>query len=119
MNIIEINQTTNTPSVIFNLEDGVLFISGKSFTEYPHKFYNNIISYLNDLKTQYLQIILNIDYTNTLSNKLILEMLKIFGNNKICHITWMYDENDEDMKDLGELYKQILKVDFELKAVNK
>ena len=75
MNIIEIPKTKSTPSVIFNLDSGILILTGKSYIEYPQDFYKRIGSYINQVKQDNIQITLNIDYTNTISNKCLLEAL--------------------------------------------
>ena len=35
-----------------------------------------------------------------------------------ARIVWQYEIEDEDMKQIGEDYADILKINFELKAVN-
>ncbi len=63
---------------------------------------------------------LSLEYFNTSSSKCLLdvfrklEMLNSSGN---VAIRWYYDEEDEDMKEVGEDYQALLKVPISLIAL--
>ena len=56
------------------------------------------------------------DYFNTASSKMLLEIFEHFkamfdAGNKVV-IDWYYQEDDEDMQDAGEDYADIVEVPF-------
>jgi len=56
------------------------------------------------------------EYFNTASSKMLLEIFELFKNlhdsgNKVT-VDWYYQEDDEDMQDAGEDYADIVELPF-------
>ena len=107
-----IEQTINTPEIIFDVENGSFKISGKSMPEDAVEFYKPIVEWVKEFaKTPLSKATFNVEleYFNTASSKLILGIIKTIGQSSsdTC-INWYYMEDDEDMQDVGEHLSEIL-----------
>jgi hypothetical protein len=61
---------------------------------------------------------MKIRYFNTSSVKCLFDLLEMFSNlsksgNKV-NINWYYDQEDEEMRDTGENFSNILNCEFQL-----
>ncbi|MCB8994193.1 MAG: DUF1987 domain-containing protein [Bacteroidales bacterium] len=119
MNSLIINEMDDSPKVKFTHEDGKLELSGKSLPEDVSAFYAPILEWLENyaLNPQPLtEITFKLTYFNTASSKLILDMLTILekmseeGKNVV--VNWYYPEYDEDMRDAGQEYSEMVDVPF-------
>jgi len=117
---LDIPPTLDTPRVEFNPKDGVLIIEGKSFPPDVASFYQKVTNWLEE----YVQspakktlLSLKLDYFNTASSKIILDILYKFESMHLkgheVNIKWYYPDDDDDMKETGEEYEQIVDVTFE------
>ena len=118
---IKIDETDDTPSVVFDIEKNVLRIAGPSFPENAPDFYNPIIAEVCTIDPKSPgQLVIELEFSilSSASNKMVYEMLvkleKIFYLGKPMIIKWIYEGFDEDMVDEGIGYKANLKIDFEL-----
>jgi len=109
----------DSPNVSFTHENGKLEISGKSLPENVSAFYAPILQWLTDysLDPQPLtEFTFKLTYFNTASSKLILDLLTILekmkneGRNVL--VNWYYPDYDEDMKDAGIEYSEMVDVPF-------
>ena len=116
--------TKNTPKLVFDAEQGILSISGTSSPENPMAFYSEFFNALDDLvahgKTQ-MKVTFDFVYFNTSSSRCMYEVLKKLKNyqknnsNKVVDITWYYEADDEDMKEIGEDIQDLLDIPFNIK----
>lgn len=115
-----IEPTNYTPKVEFDPQSGILFLEGKSLPENVLSFYQPIIdwieNYIVEAKNE-TKVICNLDYINTTSSKLILDILiklkKLETRGKSAKVEWHYDEDDEDIKDTGIDYSDIVGMPFD------
>ncbi len=126
MKILEIESTRRTPYVKFDIDKGTLEIKGSILLVNPTDFFDKILEYVDEylLNPQSeTQILLHIEYYNTYASKLLMFVLK-----KLQKLTkldlkvtliWLYDEDDEDMRDVGETYKSTLKMQTILQSVQQ
>lgn len=118
MENLVINKTSNTLEVIFDINDKTITLNGNSLPENPAEFYGIIEDYINNYAQKYqtkiLNIICEITYMNSSSNKRLFQLLKkcIAMFDKV-NITWVYEMNDDDMKEQGEDFQYSLGVDFD------
>ncbi len=100
------------PEINFNLETGIWNISGDSYHEYTHEFFDPIFRWVDKcLQTDGREITLSfkMNYFNTASSKCffdVIEMLQEYaeeGKGKVT-VNWYYQEDDEDMLETGEDY---------------
>lgn len=116
MQNIKIQETENTPSVDFDFRNGNLEIRGVSFPEYAKEFYEPILEalreYANHPSTKKTVLNFKFTYFNTGTNSFItdlfkeLERLNNLHNHKV-EIFWYYEEEDEDMKELGDYFDSL------------
>ncbi len=120
MDAIKIMGTDDTPTVTLDAAKEQFEISGRSLPEDVTAFYAPLLSWLDEYagspnaKTVF---VFKLVYFNTASSKLLLDMLmkleEIQSNGHEVLVKWCYPEDDEDMKDAGEEYADIVDVPFE------
>lgn len=114
-----------TPLINFSEEKGILEIKGKSIPENSVEFYRPVFAWLDQYTLQpkdKTQVIVQLEYFNTSSSKCLLD---IFRKLEIIHkslkseiiVTWLYEEEDEDMMEAGDDYKTIVKLPFTIAKV--
>lgn len=115
-----IKAADDTPSVCFDSDKGIFEISGKSMPEDVAAFYDPIIQWVlryHSNPNSSTIVTLKMDYFNTASSKLLLDVLIKFEELNAAGspvtVKWYYHENDEDMKEAGEEYADIIEVPFE------
>jgi hypothetical protein len=121
MNPLIIESSTETPEIILDKKTNTFVFKGKSLPENPIYFYKPVIKwledYINDPNPQ-TQVNFIMDYFNTSSSKIILDILKRFelikksGHDVV--INWKFKDDDEDMLEAGEIYAERVNVDFNL-----
>jgi hypothetical protein len=121
MEILDIRATNDTPRVIFDPDNEIFEISGRSLPEDVVNFYQPVIEWLDEykqnpnLKTEF---VFKYIYFNTATSKLVqdilirLEQIHEAGNE--VAVIWYYEQDDEDMKDLGEEFQEYVEVPFEM-----
>lgn len=121
-----IDQTLNSPSVIFDPEINRFEISGESRPSDVATFYLEILKWFDDYasylnKSQELKepVVFNFDleYFNSSSAKYILDFVKQIGDvrskGKNLEIKWHYDKDDLDMLQVGHEMSKISRTPFE------
>ena len=124
MEPLVLQPTAHTPSVTLDSKTGVFEFKGRSTPENSVEYYDPIFKWLDQYTQSPLPktvVNLQFEYFNTSSSKCILDVLKKFvkihnaGNEvKIC---WYYEEEDDDMKEAGEDYSDILEIPFEIQVI--
>ncbi|NOZ47853.1 MAG: DUF1987 domain-containing protein [Chlorobi bacterium] len=120
MKVIKLNNTMTTPMVHLDAEKNIFQIIGASIPENANHFYDPILDWIEEYgkKANKKTVFdLNYKYFNTSSSKLILDLLlilkKIYDAGNDVLVRWHYEESDEDMKESGEDYQDIIKIPFE------
>jgi hypothetical protein len=119
MELLNIEATDETLKVILNPLTHVFEFSGKSLPEDVTEFYNPLLEWLENYQAspgESTKVIFNMDYFNTASSKIILDILmlleEIHEDTDGVTIEWHYREDDEDMEEAGEEYADIVDVPF-------
>ncbi len=119
MEKIYIEPTKVTPMVNFDLKQGVIEFSGISSPENSLGFYQGIFATLDEfLSRETRAIVANLSfvYFNTSSSKCLFDVLKrlsmVRTSGTELTINWFYEEDDEDMREVGEDYANVLNLDF-------
>lgn len=120
MNLL-INGTKNTPKIIFNSSLNEWEISGRSYPNDVNIFYYEMLEWISNFEDKsvgHCTIIFKLEFFNTNSSKIFLEILMRLrekmdrqGCNLI--IKWYYEFEDEDMKENGESFMEISKMEFD------
>ncbi len=115
-----IKEKDDSPKVTFSSENGKLEISGKSLPEDVSAYYDPILEWLKIYVREpqpVTEFVFKLTYFNTATSKVLLDILTILekmnqdGNTVI--VKWYYSENDEDMRDAGIEYSEMVDVPFE------
>ena len=114
MSNLNISATKSTPEVLGDLENGTLEIKGNCFPENSILFFEELLNWMDLLSNSNLnKFILNCELNYIASSsvmhfyKLMQKTEQIFSADKI-EITWKYDEDDEDIQNLGEEFKKLI-----------
>ena len=121
MEIVKINATEDTPKVTLDHENRIFEISGRSLPEDVVVFYQPVINWLEELEKDPIENIefsIRLEYFNTASSKLILDILlkleDISQKGIPLKVKWYFVSTDSDMKEAGEEYSEIVSVPFDL-----
>lgn len=130
MEIYNVNQTENTPSILLDNNKHLIEFEGDSRPENVQKFYlpvmewldnyDKYIYYLKDLNGNIsfeINCNFKFEYFNSSSAKYIMDMLIYIGKITKTHhlklkVNWFYDSIDEDMLDAGKEFEKILNIPF-------
>ncbi len=125
METLNIAGTQSLPKVNFDLVSNMLELSGRSIPEHPEKFYRPLDDWLKAYllttpKETELKIYL--DYLNTHSTEcllLLLRKLEVYKKSSGAHVvvSWLFDEDDEDMEGLGGDLASLVDLSFNLVEV--
>ncbi len=117
---LKIECTSDTPTILFSENTGILSINGRSLPEDAFSFYQPVLEWLSEYsrspKAQ-TQLNINLEYFNTASAKQVFKIITIIGEvakkDKVI-IKWHYDEGDRDMQASGERFSRLSGLAFEL-----
>lgn len=120
MEVIRINATEDTPNVILDHVNKVFEISGRSLPEDVVVFYEPVMQWLRELENapvMNLEFGIKLEYFNTASSKLLLDILlkleAIYQNGIPMKVKWYFVPADCDMREAGEEYAEIVGIPFE------
>ena len=125
MELRKINAGVKTPEVDLNADEGILMISGKSIPENAVEFYKPVFEWIENYSAkpkEKTEIKIQLEYFNTSSSKCLLDIFRKFealhnSGKSVVGITWLYEEDDEDMKEAGEDYQTIVKLPIRFEIV--
>lgn len=126
MKAFKLKDTPKTPAIEFDYEQGKLILKGRSIPENSIDFFKPlhdwVDTYVNQSPNQTI-IDMKLEYFNTSSSKCLLDLLKRFeplnASGKRVVINWYYENNDSDMAEAGEDYQAIVKIPFNIIAVEE
>ena len=121
MEIIKIRGTEDTPNVILDAQKGIFEFSGRSLPEDVMSFYAPVFQWIEEYiqsPNPRTEVIFKLDYFNTASSKIILDILIYFEHlskeGRDVLVKWFYQEDDEDMAEAGEEYFEIVEIPYEM-----
>ena len=116
MRVISLPGTEDTPKVVLDKDSQIFEISGRSLPEDAAEFYQPILSWFDDYKNDTnpkMDFHFKLEYFNTASSKLILDILSKLEEIDGTSVTWYFHEDDEDMEEAGEEFSDLVEVPFE------
>lgn len=123
MEALDIKATNDTPRVMFDPANDIFEISGRSLPEDVVSFYLPVLDWLDEYKTQPVkktEFVFKYIYFNTATSKLVQDILiRLESLNDAGHdvkILWYYEQDDEDMYDIGLEFKENVNLPFEIIA---
>lgn len=115
------DSSPKTPALNFDLGSGVFEITGRSIPENSIDFYKPLMAWLDQYIASPLdetKLKVKLEYFNTSSSKILVEIFrkleKVHKAGKRVTIDWYYEEEDEDMLDSGEDFKDIISLPINL-----
>ncbi len=118
MEIINLEGTEDTPKIILDKSNGIFEISGRSLPEDSSEFYQPVLDWIKEYSENPLPetiFVFKLEYFNTASSKLILDVLTALEEIPGAKIHWYFYEDDEDMEEAGEEFSELVDLDFEFK----
>ncbi len=121
MEALRIEGTEDSPQAILDSEANVMELSGRSLPEDVITFYEPVMNWIEEyFKNPLDNTVFNfkLTYFNTASSKVILDILTRFEEmiekGHPVLVRWHYDDEDEDMREAGEEYADMVDVPFEM-----
>jgi hypothetical protein len=126
MRSLIIDQSTSTPSVVLDPDNGILRISGESRPSDVRELYDQIIIWMEEFsahlqsssgKTEPVVFSFDFDYFNSSSGKYILDICKVIAKLRLQNIDinvhWHFEKDDIDMLETGKEMSKIVRFPFE------
>ena len=136
MKKLNIEATAKSPKIIFDPESNLFEMEGNSRPENVRDFFYPIIDTLKDYfnklvdsdefkkgSQQPFKFNFKLDYFNSASAKFISDILLIVKNNVEREVDikvyWYFDDGDDDMKEVGEDFSDMISVPFNLVMIQR
>lgn len=116
--------TESTPEIICDFENASISFSGRSIPENANEFYAPLVNWIKEYQNsnnQELSLTFFLDYINSISYKMIFEVLilaeGIKKSGKSVNVLWKYEEDDDEILDEGSHFASKLDIDFAFEEV--
>lgn len=119
MEILNLKGTEDTPTILLDKKNGIFEISGRSLPEDSAEFYKPVIEWINAYGAEAnpaTEFAFKLEYFNTASSKLILDVLSALEEIKGVKVTWYFHDDDEDMEEAGQEFSELVEIPFEFKT---
>lgn len=119
MEILNLEGTEDTPKIILDKKNGIFEISGRSLPEDSAEFFRPVLEWIAAYSKEAngsTEFVFKLEYFNTASSKLILDVLSALEDIQGMKIMWYYHEDDEDMEEAGQEFSELVEIPFEFKT---
>lgn len=114
--------TVSTPLLNFEPEKGFLQIHGRSLPENAVIFYKPVIEWMEEyIKSpqEKTEIEFRMILINTSSSKMFIDIFRkinefVDSNKTEVSVSWYFENEDEDIEDMGLQYKEFCKAPFKM-----
>jgi hypothetical protein len=120
MEILNLEGERGAPKIILDKQKGIFEISGRSLVENASELYKPVLRWLKEYSTDpnpTTDFVFKLEYINTASSKLILDVLSCLEGIKGARILWCFLDEDEDMEETGEEFAELVSIPFEFRAL--
>lgn len=121
MESLKIEATESTPFIECDYAQRRIEFRGRSIPENATSFYGPVLNWIDELKadsSDNASLEFYLDYINSISQKIILDILQRFSEikaqGKDVKVVWKYEQDDEEMEDEGKVFASKVDLDFEL-----
>ncbi len=121
MESVFLSKTTETPSVRMDVSGAVVELEGNSYPENAFEFYQQIFDWIDEYfksGSDRLRAVFRLNYFNTSSAKCMLNFMtllqKYHGQDKMISVEWFYEEDDDDMLEIGKAFSVDFTMPFQL-----
>jgi len=112
MERIKISEGERTPKVLFDGNNGILRISGRSIPEDTKVFYQVIVDGIDEYAKDpqdLLSVTIDFEFFNTSSARELLKIFRKLASFEFkSEIAWVFEEGDEDMEEAGRDYADMV-----------
>lgn len=116
MENIKIDATDRSPEIAFDFNANVFALRGESYPEDVSSFYGPVVAkleeHLGGLEGAEVEFKFELIYFNSSSAKILMGLFDLLdetaSNGNSVHITWAYEEDDDNMQELGEEFGEDL-----------
>lgn len=126
MDNLVIEATESTPFINFKADVGFLEMKGRSIPEDATAFYYPIFDWLNsyvDKPAENTVVHFYLEYINSISQKMLIDIFlflsKLYHEGHPLEIIWFHDEEDEEIREEGNVFRTKLNIPIELKVGGK
>jgi len=123
MKTLVIAETKQSPEVLLDAKNGAFSITGNSYPNNSFRFYLPILEWLDEyclVPNDETTFVFHISYQNSSSLKMFNEIIKKLERlhlaGKKVNVQWKYQEDDEDLYQVGSEIQAMYKLPFELKS---
>lgn len=116
MNALHIIETAKTPGINLDKVTGQFQIEGRSLCDNAKTFYQPAIDWMtaySKTPNADTNLIFKFEYLDTESSKSILDFLTAAESVKGVMVTWYFNEDDEDMEEIGEELAELVSIPFQ------
>jgi hypothetical protein len=109
-----IEETAHTPRIEGNAKTGKLRVEGRSLPEDARKFYRPLREWILDLLQSNIQNVraeFCLEYFNTSTSKVLVDIMLSLDNcpdEVNMAVIWEYEEDDQEMQEVGEDFRAML-----------
>lgn len=118
---LEIEETRDTPHIIFDPENNNFTISGNSLPEDSTRFFTPVFEWVEEYvqnPNNSTQINCKLEYFNSSSAKMLYELFfqfqQIAQKGKEIKILWHYESGDKLIEEKGLEFQAVLDIPFEM-----
>lgn len=118
MEALQVKEGEDTPAVILDKEKGFFEIRGRSLCNSPGSFYQPVIDWMAKYGMQPLEtteLVFRLEYVNIASSKVLFDLLREMEKIKGAKVLWYFNEEDEDMEEIGEELAELVRIPFVFK----
>ncbi len=136
MALIKTNATDKTPGILLDGDKHVFEIEGNSRPENVRDFYVPVVQSLNDFFEQRIsenkidefkdypfRLNFKLGYFNSSSAKfladILIDVVAYMQKGVMAKVYWYYDEGDEDMREAGEDFSEMIDLPFNYVMISK
>lgn len=111
------------PGIYYDPDNNLLTMEGRSIPENPELVYQPLKEWIEEYfaNSDSLDIKIVLEYINSGSSKHLLDVLKIlrkyYRQGKNLMITWLYEEDDESIFELGEHFRDTSGLPMEIEML--
>jgi len=119
MKALKLDKTDDTPEVWLDIDKAVFLIAGRSLPEDTVTFFQPVLDWIKAYSTDpnpQTEFTFKLDYFNTASSKLILDLLLALRNIKGIKILWYSQEDDEEIESAGQEFAEQVTIPFEFRT---
>lgn len=123
MDALLIKPTERTLAVSLIAETGKFIFEGRSLPEDGKAFFIPILWWLNEYALKpapETECSFQMDYFNSSSRKCFTDVFNVLDsireNGYAVKIIWLFEEEDDELKEIGEEYQKLYNLDFQLRT---